>query len=349
MTGQCSLVVAGSPAQLTGGYLYDARIVKGLGELGWQVVTHGLAGRFPQPDATARAAFAECLSAEPDGACVVVDGLVLGGLPEVAQTHADRLALVALVHHPLAEETGLDPVQRAHFRASERAALAAVRRVIVTSAFTARALPGYAVPPERIRVVEPGVDPAPLAPADHEPPRLLCVASITPRKGHPVLVEALASLRALPWSCTLAGSAMRDPAHAAEVLSSIASLGLSARIRVVGELEPAALEAYWREADLFVLPSYFEGYGMVITEAIAHGVPVLTTSGGALADTLPTGAGQCVPPGDVPALASALSVLLQDAGARRALRDGARNARSQLRDWRFAAQAFAAAIDGLAA
>lgn len=349
MTRQCSLVVAGSPAQLTGGYLYDARIVKGLGELGWQVETHGLAGRFPQPDATARVAFDECLSVQPDGACVIVDGLVFGGLPEVAQRHADRLALIALVHHPLAEETGLDPGERAHFRTSERAALRTARRIIVTSAFTARALLGYAVPPERIRVVEPGVDPSPLAPADHEPPRLLCVASITPRKGHAVLVEALASLRALPWSCTLVGSAMRDPAHAATVLSSIASCGLTARIRVEGELEPAALEAYWREADLFVLPSYFEGYGMVITEAIAHGVPVLTTSGGALADTLPAGAGRCVPPGDVPAFTAALSALLQDAGARRTLRDGARRARTQLRDWRCAAQAFAAALDGLAA
>lgn len=349
MSGRCSLVVAGSPGQLTGGYLYDARITAGLRELGWQVDTYGLAGRFPMPDAQAQSALAECLSAQPDGACVVVDGLVFGALPEAARAHAGRLALVALVHHPLAEETGISPGQREHFLASERAALALARGVIVTSCFTARQLAGYGVPAERIRVVEPGVDPAPLAPADHEPPRLLCVASITPRKGHGILVAALAALRALPWQCTLVGSPTRDPEHAAKVLSEIDSSGLSGRIRLAGELGPAALREQWLAADLFVLPSLFEGYGMVVGEAIAHGLPVLTTTGGALAETLPPGTGRLVPPGDAAAFAAALAELLQDAAARTALRDAARAARKALGDWRQAARAFAAALDGIAA
>lgn len=345
MSGSCCFVVAGSPAQLTGGYLYDARIAAGLSALGWQVQTRGLEGRFPRPDARAREAFAECLAAQPDGACVVLDGLVFGGLPELAEPHAGRLDLIALVHHPLAEETGISREQQVHFRASERAALALTRRVIVTSRFTARQLADYAVPAERIRVVEPGVDPSPLATADHTPPNLLCVASITPRKGHTVLVEALARLRDLPWSCTLVGSTARDAAHAQTVMTAITAAGLDERITLAGEMSPEHLRAHWLAADLFVLPSFFEGYGMVVTEAIAYGLPVLTTTGGALAETLPVGAGVQVPPGDADALGAALARLLRDPAERGGLREGARAARDRLCDWTAASRAFADALE----
>jgi glycosyltransferase involved in cell wall biosynthesis len=340
----CSFVVAGSPAQLTGGYLYDARIAAGLRERGWRVATHGLEGCFPLPDGEARRAFADCLASHPDGACVVIDGLVLGGLPEVARAHSARLELVALVHHPLAQESGLDPAARCAFARSERLALACVRRTVVTSAFTARQLAAYGVPAARIHVVEPGVDPAPLAAADHDPARLLCVASLTPRKGHLVLVEALAALRSRAWSCTLVGSTARDPAHAARVIAAIAANDLSRRIALPGERAPPLLREHYLGADLFVLPSLFEGYGMVVSEAVAHGLPVLATHGGALAETLPAGAGVLVPPGDAAALAGALQVLLQDAGARARLREGARRARANLRDWQHAAGLFADAL-----
>jgi glycosyltransferase involved in cell wall biosynthesis len=342
----CSFVVAGSPAQFTGGYLYDARIAQGLTSLGWQVQTHGLEGRFPLPDARAAGALAQCLAAHPDGACVVIDGLVFGGLPEVVRDHAHRLDLVALVHHPLAEENGLDASVRDTLEATERAALAHARRVVVTSGFTARQLADYAVPPGRIHVVEPGVDPSTLAAADHEPPRLLCIASIVPRKGHLVLIEALTALQALPWSCTLVGSADRDRAHAGAVTQAIAAAGLSGRITLTGELPPARLQEYWLGADLFVLPSFYEGYGMVVTEAIAHGLPVLTTRGGALAETLPPGAGVLVSPGDAKALADALGQLLRDGGARATLRTAAREARGHQGDWMQAARAFAAVLEG---
>jgi glycosyltransferase involved in cell wall biosynthesis len=340
----CSFVVAGSPAQLTGGYLYDARIAAGLGALGWRVATHGLDGSFPLPDARARRALGDCLALHPDGSRVVIDGLVFGGLPDVARAHASRLELVALVHHPLAEETGLDRAVREALAASERAALACARRIVVTSRFTARQLAGYDVPAARIRVVEPGVDPAPLAAADHEPARLLCVASMTPRKGHLVLIEALAALRSLAWSCTLVGSTTRDREHARRVMQAIAASGLAARIALPGELAPPLLREHYLGADLFVLPSLFEGYGMVVSEAIAHGLPVLATRGGALAETLPPGAGMLVPPGDAAALAGALGALLVDARARARLREAARLARGALCDWRQAAREFAAAL-----
>lgn len=337
-------IVAGDPGQLTGGYVYDARIVAALRARGWTVEVVGLAGRFPAPDAAARRALDAALAAVPAGGRVVIDGLALGGLPEVAAAHAPRLRLTALVHHPLADETGLDAARRAAFFSTERAALATVERVIATSAFTARRLADFGVSPARLTVIEPGVDVLPLAPADHEPPRLLCVATLIPRKGHELLVAALARLAALAWTCDCIGSTTRDPAHAARLATAIAAHGLDERLRLRGELAGEALRDAYRGADLFVLPSHYEGYGMVITEALAGGLPVLTTTGGALADTLPPGAGLAVPPGDVDALTDALRRLLQTPSLRLQLRDGARTARATLKDWQASGDAFAAAL-----
>ena len=348
MSHRLDFIVPGDPAQRTGGYLYDARIVEELRRIGWTVDVHGLPGRFPDADPTARDALHATLAALPAGRRVVIDGLALGGLPEVAIEHAGRLPLVALVHHPLADERGLDPVLRRCLLASERAALAAVRMAITTSAFTARRLLDFGVRAERIRWVEPGTAPLPLSAADGEPPHLLCVASLTPRKGQDVLVRALERVRALPWQCTLIGSASRDPGYADEIAGLVRRAGLEDRIRVAGECADAALLEAYAAADLFVLPSHYEGYGMVVAEAIAAGLPVLATSGGALAATLPPGAGVHVPPGDVDALAGTLAELIGDRSRRLCLRDGARLARASLRSWTQAGEAFAAALAALA-
>lgn len=344
----CTFIVAGDPAQLTGGYVYDARIVDGLRTRGWTVAVIGLNGRFPAPDAIARAAFAAALAALPAGALVVVDGLVTGGLPEVVAAHRGRLRMIALVHHPLADESGLDTEQRAAFLRSEAAALAQVDRIVATSAFTARRLADFGLPAIPIDVVEPGVDGAALAPAEGQPPRLLCVASVIPRKGHDVLVEALAGLGDLRWSCDCVGSLSRDPDHVARVRALIHSHRLDARIRLCGEQGTDVLPRSYADADLFVLASHYEGYGMVISEAIARGLPVVTTTGGALAATLPPGAGLQVPPGDAAALGAALRRVCEQPGLRQALRDGARRARTLLRGWPAAAASFERVVDGAA-
>lgn len=344
MSRRLAFIVPGDPAQRTGGYLYDARIVDELRQLGWAVDVQGLDGAFPCADAVARAALRRALAALPSGHTVVVDGLALGGLPEVAIEHAGRLRLHALVHHPLGDETGLDPVQRRCLLASERAALAAAHRVITTSAFTARRVAAFGLHPNRVRVVEPGVAARPEAAADGHPPRLLCVGSFAPRKGQALLVRALSRLIALPWACELIGSLTRAPAYANALVGEVAAAGLSERIRIRGECSDRTLEAAYAAADLFVLPSFYEGYGMVVTEAIAAGLPVLTTTGGALAETLPPGAGVAVAPGDAEALARALAELLCDRNRRLRLRDGARRARTALRSWSHAGAAFDRAL-----
>lgn len=348
-----TLIVAGDPDQCTGGYVYDARMAAELRRQGWRVEVVGLEGRFPLADPEARRSMTTALARLPDGARVVIDGLAMGGLPEEVEQHAARLRIVALVHHPLAEETGLGVAEQGTFRESEARALAAARRVIVTSAHTARAMPGYGVPDEHVRVAEPGVEPAPLAASalDHEaatpPRRLLCVATLTPRKGHDGLLEALAGLQDRDWTLEVVGSHSRDPAHATRLLETTRRHGLTSRIVWAGERDAAELAAAYHRADLFVLPSLYEGYGMVVTEALARGLPVITTTGGALADTLPPEAGIAVPPGDARALREALRRWMDDPDVRCRLRRSAVRARQGLADWQRAGQAFMAALEAL--
>jgi glycosyltransferase involved in cell wall biosynthesis len=346
-------VVPGPLEQLTGGYIYDAHMVTGLRDLGWTVRVHSLEGRFPDADSRGRRALDDALRSVPDGARVLVDGLAMGGAPETIEAHGRRRRIVALVHHPLADETGLSEADKVRFAVSERRALAACAGVVVSSEFTARNLAAYAVAADRVRVVVPGTEPAPPArgPGEGRPPELLCVASLTPRKGHDVLVSALARVRDLAWTCTCAGSPDRDPAHAELVRRLVKEAGLSDRVRLAGEREGKALEDLYRDASLFVLASHHEGYGMALAEALARGLPVVSTTAGAIPFTVPASAGRLVAPGDPIAFAAALRSLLGPSGPplRARLSEGARRHAARLPTWRDSARAFAAAVDELTA
>lgn len=348
------LLLPGPLDQLTGGTVYDRRMVDGLRALGRAVTVHELAEAFPYPSARDLAAAEAVLTALPAGAVAVVDGLALGVLPQAAaRATAAGVRLVALVHHPLALESGLDAATAAAFRQAERAALAAARRVIVTSPTTGAVLArDYGVAAEDIRVVIPGTDPAPEARgggAAHLGPgavALLAVGALVPRKGHAVLVEALRPLAGRPWHLTIAGPE-RDPATGYHLRSLIAATGLADRITLAGAVADDALAALYDAADLFVLASYYEGYGMVFSEAVARGLPIVSTTGGAIAATVPAGAGLLVPPGDAAALGAALAGLMDDPARRHALRQRALAARQRLPGWPAQAAAFAAALEGL--
>ncbi|MFO7858185.1 MAG: glycosyltransferase family 4 protein [Ectothiorhodospiraceae bacterium] len=339
MTAGLHVVVPGPLHRRTGGSLYDARMVTELRALGWRVQVHELAGSFPGPDDAAEAALEAALTAIPDGSRTLVDGLALGGHPAPLARHADRLRITGLVHHPLADETGLDGNTQARLLASERAALAACDTVITTSAATRSRLGELDLYGDPVAVAEPGTDPAPPAtgPAPGQPPSLVCVASLTPRKGQDVLVAALARLRQRDWHCRLIGSTTADPAFAARVRAAITRAELAERITVPGECEPAAIDAALATASFFVLPSHYEGYGMVLTEALARGLPVISTTGGAIADTVPGAAAQLVPPGDAGALAAALAAWLGDPDARAEAARAAWAHAQRLSDWPTAA------------
>ena len=348
--GDLHVVVPGSLTQRTGGYIYDRRMVDGLRTLGWQVVVHELEGRFPHPDLQARASLSSTLESIATGSRVLVDGLAMGGLPGPVSTHRDRLQILSLIHHPLSDETGLDEDRRERFRTLEQEALGACVGVLVTSRFTASRLRTFGIPQNLVRSVAPGVDHARPARGVPEgaPPQLLCVASLTPRKGQDVLVRALGRIRELPWSCVCAGSLERAPTYADSVRRLVGELGMSERVEFLGECGDATLSSLYDGSSVFVLSSYFEGYGMVLTEALARGLPIVSTTGGAIADTVPPDAGVLVAPGDEAALAEALGTLLRTPSCREGLAAAARSHAQDLPSWKQATRAFADAILDLA-
>jgi glycosyltransferase involved in cell wall biosynthesis len=288
----------------------------------------------------------ETLSAVPSGCPTVLDGLAFGALPE-AGALGSRAPLIALVHQPLALDPSLDTTQADIFRETERAALAAAARVVVTSEATARiVIADYDVPPQRINVVRPGNDPVPPAFGSKDGlVRLLSVGSVVPVKGYDLLIAALAMLPDMSWRLTIAGDRTRNPSAAAQLDADIAAYGLRDRIAVLGAVPPERVIELYLASDLFVLASRFEGYGMALAEAIAHGLPLVSTMAGAIPDTVPVGAGLLVPPDDVGALAQALRRLIGDSAERRRLAANALAAAAQLPTWQDSGRLFAGAIE----
>lgn len=346
-------IVPGDPQQRTGGYLYDARIVSELRQQQWTVNVTGLEGQFPLVDKVACQAMSTVLERQPDQTRVVIDGLALGNLPDAVGPHAKRLDITALVHHPLADETGLDKATRQRLTEHERQALHHCRQIIVTSRFTARRLVELGLTERQARVIEPGVVPARIGARiterlagrdDGLPEQWLCVGSLTPRKGQNVLLDALARLDSRAWHLKLVGSPDRDPVFAESIRQQIDNLDLTGQVSLLGETEADGLDQLYDQATLCVVPSWYEGYGMVVTESLARGLPLITTTGGALTETVPDNAGLKVPPGDIDALSNALKRWLGDSKLRHSMTMQALAHRSSLPDWTSAGRQFARAV-----
>ena len=350
MVKRVAFAVPGDLATPTGGYAYDRRIISELGNLGWQIDLIDLGEGFPWPSQDTRGMAETRLLKIPAGCATVIDGLALGVLPEAASRLSVHHPLLALVHHPLALEAGLSFEQADALRYSERAALAVAQGTVVTSAATARILAAdYGVPARRITVASPGTDRTSMAQGSTDGlVRLLSVGALVPRKGFEVLIAALATLPDLPWQLAIAGDRTRDPTCVAQLDTDISRYGLGDRVAVLGAVSPQRLEALYAESDAFVLASHFEGYGMAYAEAIAHGLPVIGTTGGAIPDTVPPEAGLLVPPGDTSAFAQALRRVIGDGTLRRRLARGAQAAAPQLPTWRRSAEIFASALEALA-
>jgi glycosyltransferase involved in cell wall biosynthesis len=348
---RAAFAVPGSLDTPTGGYAYDKRIIAELHALGWQIDVIDLGAAFPNPDAVTRTAALTKLQAVAEGQPIVLDGLAFGVMAEEAEILHARHPLVALVHHPLALETGLDRATARVLHASERAALSRTQAVIVTSVPTADILcRDYAVPAARIAVIRPSVD----WPATLLRPRradgsvhLLAVGAVTPRKGYDILIEVLGSLVDLPWQLTIAGDTTRNATTFARLQADIARLQLHDRIAITGAVSDARLAELYANADVFALASLFEGYGMVFGEAIAHGLPIVATAVGAAKDIVPAGAGLLVSPGDATALRDALRQVIVQKDARRGMAQAAREGAARLPQWRESAAAFAQVLEAL--
>jgi glycosyltransferase involved in cell wall biosynthesis len=339
-------LVPGSLDAPTGGYAYDRHVVEGLRRLGWPVEIGQLDGSFPSPTPSALSHAAALLGAAPDDGLVLVDGLALGAMPALIEHEAGRLRLVGLVHLPLAADIGIPRDVAVRREAEERRAITAVARIIVTGKATLALLDRYLVAPDKIVVVEPGTAHAALARGSCSSiVQMLCVATLQPGKGHEDLLNALAALPHTDWHLTCAGSLTRDAATAERVRNLARDLQLENRVTFLGELDTATLDRCYDRADLFVLATRQETYGMAIAEALARGLPIVSTTTGAIPTLVGADAGLLTPPGDTRALAESLSRAIGDARLRASLAGGARRARGRLRSWDQASREMAHALE----
>jgi glycosyltransferase involved in cell wall biosynthesis len=335
------------PARPSGGNVYDRHLCRGLASLGWSVHEHAVPGRWPAPDAAALAALADVVRRIPDGAVVVIDGLIASTAPGVLVPQARRLRLVVLVHMPLGHRPADDGA-----RPRECQVLAAAAAVVATSAWSrGRLLELYPLPAGRVHVAEPAVDAAELAPGTAAGGALLCVAAVTFGKGQDVLLDALETIPELSWQCVCVGSVDREPEFVEGLRRRLLDGGLAGRVSFPGPRTGAALDRSYAAADLVVLASRAETYGMVVTEALARGLPVLATDVGGLSDALGYGAGGIRPgllvaPEDPAALAAALRAWLGDAELRDHLRRAARERRASLSGWPTTTSAVASVLAG---
>jgi glycosyltransferase involved in cell wall biosynthesis len=334
------------PTRPSGGNVYDRRVCRGLETLGWSVREHAVAGSWPRPDAASLAVVAAIVERIPDDAIVLVDGLIASAASEPLVPHASRLRLVVLVHMPLGDRpSGPEVVTREH------AVLQAAARIVTTSGWTrARLLELYpALRASQIHVAHPGADPAPLAPGSAHGGELLCVAAVTAAKGQDLLLDALTTIADLPWRCVCVGALDRDPVFADELRRRCVQRGVDDRVSFPGPRLGADLDRSYGAADLLVLASRAETYGMVLTEALARGVPVAATLVGGAGEAIGYGAdgvrpGLTVGRENSTALGAALRRWLQDSDFRTRLRAVARERRATLPTWEATASAVAGAL-----
>ncbi|MET7524900.1 glycosyltransferase family 4 protein [Streptomyces sp900116325] len=358
-TGRSVVVVmpggVDDPSAPSGGNTYDRRVCRDLPRLGWQVHEYAVVGTWPQPRATARAELARILRESADGAVVLLDGLVACAVPDIVVPEAERLRLVVLVHLPLGDETGLTPAMAAALNAGERRTLQAAAAVVATSDWAAdRLVAHHGLAPGRVHVAAPGADTAPLAAGTGtgRASSLLCVASVTPRKGQLRLVESLAAVADLPWNCVCVGGLGQDPGYVTRLRELIGRYSLGDRVHLVGPRTGTELNASYAAADLLLLASHAETYGMVATEALAHGVPVLATAVGGLPEAVGLAPdkgvpGFLVPPQDPAAFASALRLWLGEPVERRRSKEAALARRTALAGWDTTSRSLAAVLEQL--
>lgn len=340
------------PARPSGGNAYDRQVCRGLQARGWTVHEHAVPGAWPRPDVRGRVALARGVGQIPDDSVVLLDGLIASAAPYALVPQAGRLRQVVLVHMPLGHRPRPDEANLV--RADERAALTAANAVVTTSAWTRRRLKElYALPTDRVQVAEPGVDSANLAPGSAAGDALLCVAAVTPDKGYEVLIDGLAATTDLAWRCACVGSLDRDPAFAEHVRRRARDAALDDRVRFAGPRTGDALDRFYADADLLVLASQAETYGMVVTEALARGMPVIAADVGGIHEALGhardgTRPGLLVPAGDAAALGGAIRAWLSDSALRDRLRQAARDRRASLRGWPVTTSVLAGVLAGAA-
>ena len=342
-----AFAVPGDLQTLTGGYIYDLRLLSGLRGLGWDITHIPLGASFPDPTKKDMQHAAQQLAMVPQTAPVIIDGLAIGAMDHEVLTGMSA-PIVALVHHPLAHEGGLPQDRRDKLFRTERDNLSLASHVLVPSPHTAALLASdYDVPSDRITVARPGTDRPIGRLAKTQPPLILSVGIQVPRKGHDVLLRALSQVADRPWQAVIAGSAL-DADHASLLLRLVDELGLSNRVRLAGRVSGEELARLYGQASVFALATRYEGYGIVFDEAMAYGLPIISCATGAVPETVALGAGLLVPPDDHETFADALAQVLDETEIRDRMAAASQTAGVALQNWDGTSRLVADVLDRIA-
>ncbi|MEM8731875.1 MAG: glycosyltransferase family 4 protein [Pseudomonadota bacterium] len=338
--------IPGDIETLTGGYIYEKRLLLGLRDLGHDVAHLPLGASFPDATAQDMNAAIDCLGQIAPARVLILDGLVYGSIDPAGLARV-RAPIVAMIHHPLAYESGLSDAQRQHLFDTERRNLALAQTVLVPSSHTAQILSqDYGVSANQITIARPGTD-QPAGPSEPKsPPLILTVGLQHPRKGHDVLLQALHQLRDLTWQAAIVGRA-HDLAYADTLAETVRALDLSDRVTLTGVMSSQALQDLYACASVFALATRYEGYGIVFDEALSWGLPIVACRTGAVPDTVPAEAGLLCPPDDPAAISAALRRVLEDDTLRVTMARGARLAGKALPGWSETARIASRVLEGV--
>jgi glycosyltransferase involved in cell wall biosynthesis len=324
-------IIRGDIAQPTGGYVYDRLVVDGLRAQRIDVDVIAL-----EPSAT----IAQANVVVGDALCAAELGPFFEGL-------AGSTPTLLLVHHLTSWEVERTDREALHWQ--EARAVKACDALVATSPTTAaRIAAEYAG--RTIDVVLPGSDRLARHPRkvpSGGPIELLFVGSVVARKQLPLLLDAVEQLTDLPLSLTLLGDAGREPLHACALAARVAaSPSLRAAVTTCGVVDDDALARAMARAHALVLPSSLEGYGMVLTEALRAGLPVLASREAARAAGIER-SGAVLVFDDFPALVGGLRRVVKDASLYATMEQAAE--RAVLPRWQETVDRFRAVIDRLTA
>ncbi|MGV3652551.1 MAG: glycosyltransferase family 4 protein [Devosia sp.] len=340
-----AFAIPGDINRRTGGYIYERRLLEGLRAEGRRIDHIVLPASFPEPSQDEMAASIAAMAALPAECPLIVDGLVFGSA-DPAGYRTIGAPTIAMLHHPLGLETGLAPDWAAELLRREKANLEHARHVVVPSPHTARILVSeFAVPEEKISIALPGFDPRPAAPRrPADPPLILSVGLMARRKGHDVLVRALARITDLGWQAEIVGGP-HEQAVEDELRHQIGALELAGRVHLRGFLSDAEVADCYGRASIFALATRYEGYGIVFGEAMVNGLPIVTCATGAVPETVAPEAGLLVPVDDDEAFATALRALLEDPGRAAAMARASAAAGEALPGWQDTAAVMSRVLD----
>ncbi len=335
-------VIPGDINLPTGGYRYDREIINAWKTTGVDIKLISINGNYPFPSEAEKQDAIAQVDTFPKADIAVVDGLLGGISPGFLQKLCKIMPVVALIHHPLCLENGLDEATAQSLKQSEKQGLEFISNIITTSPTTSKTVAElFGFNTDKIHTVLPGVDRSATSTGnDDRTINLLCVGSVIKRKGHKDLLLALSKLTHLDWRLDCIGSTNFDKILFDELQMIIKQEKLTGKIKFHGGVTEEALEKACSKTDVFVLPSLFEGYGMAYAEAIVRGIPVIGTIAGAIPETVPENCGILVKPSDVSSLANALETMISNETLRAQYKNNAIVEEPNFPTWKNSAKQF---------